>query len=71
MNLEADNATHTRGIQNYNVASEFQMSNLKSGSQQLRTIDLRGWWKDRIGQLHPLMLPIDSMFSMKILFRYG
>ena len=69
LNVEEGNAIHTRGIQSFNIASEFQLTQLKSGGEALKYIDINGFWKDSHGRLHELYLPVGSLFSMKILFK--
>lgn len=70
LSLEGPDAIFSRGIQNFNISSEFQMSNLKSGGEGLHTIDLQAFWRDKKGRLHELYIPINSSFSMKLLFRH-
>lgn len=69
LDLQDGNSIHTRGIQNFNISSEFQMTQLKSGGESLKYIDLQAFWRDRHGRLHELLLPPGSSFSMKLLFR--
>ena len=69
LNLEGANATHTRGIQNYIIPSEFQVTEMRSGGVALKQIDLQVFWKDKYGRLHPLYIPSGSNFTMKLMFR--
>lgn len=69
LSLEGADAILSRGVQNFVISSQFQMSQLKSGGESLNNIDLQAFWRDAHGRLHPLLLPSGSSFSMKLLFR--
>jgi hypothetical protein len=69
-NLQDSAAIYTRGLQNFSIASEFQMIEMKSGGEPLKNIDIIGFWRDRHGQLHELFIPEGSTFTMKFLFRH-
>jgi hypothetical protein len=68
--LQDSAAIYTRGLQNFSIASEFQMIEMKSGGEPLKNIDIIGFWRDRHGQLHELFIPEGSTFTMKFLFRH-
>lgn len=69
LSIEDKNAILTKGIQNFSISSEFQMIQLKGGSNALDSISLRAFWRDNHGYIYPLNLPRGGAFSMKLLFQ--
>lgn len=68
LSTEGVGAIQARGQQHYrSVDNEF--ISLKSGTNNMRTVDIDCFWKDRYGKLNPLYLPPGTNASMKILFR--
>lgn len=70
LSLGGADAILSRGIQNFVIPSEFQMTNLRSGGEALNNIDLQTFWRDKHGRLHPLFFAPSSTFTMKMLFRH-
>jgi|GEM_PF-5503799 len=68
ISLDGADGVLTRGIQNFVIGSEFQLTQMKSGGEGLKNIDLQAFWRDAHGRLFPLLIPTGSTFTMKMLF---
>ncbi|PJB54542.1 MAG: hypothetical protein CO099_01040, partial [Bdellovibrio sp. CG_4_9_14_3_um_filter_39_7] len=65
--LENQDALYTRSIQNFTV-SEPEYIDLED-SKEIKNIDLQIYYSDVHGKVHPLLVPSDSLTTVKLLFK--
>lgn len=68
LSIEERNAILTTGYQNFRTSSEFEYIELKGAREALNDIEIQAYWQDNHLRLHPLYLPPNGTFSMKIQF---
>lgn len=52
----------------YIPTAEYRLNDMM-GKKELSNIDLQVWWKDKYGNLNPLLIPSGGKASIKVLFR--
>jgi len=65
--LEGSDALNTRSMQTFTV-SEYEFIDLEN-SKEIKNIDIQIYYSDVHGKVYPLLVPPDSLTTLKLLFK--
>ena len=65
--LEGPDALNTRSMQTFTV-SEYEFIDLEN-SKEIKNIDIQIYYSDVHGKVYPLLVPPDSLTTLKLLFK--